>query len=57
MSIEDKNINKNFNYKNRACTVSERVVNYENHPFFIEKAEKAKKLIAKVGLPPDFVQK
>ena len=39
----------------RSKTVKrEKVVNYDDDPFFIEKAKKAEEFIKKHGLPPDF---
>ena len=34
--------------------VTDAVGNYEKHPFFIKKANAAKELLRKVGLPKDF---
>ena len=34
--------------------VTDAVGNYEKHPFFVKKANAAKALLSKVGLPEDF---
>jgi hypothetical protein len=36
-------------------TVSPNVKDYSNEPFFIKKAEDSKKVIAKYGLPKEFL--
>ena len=37
--------------------VSDKVGNYENHPFVIKKAERAKAFIEAHGIPKEFEQK
>ena len=39
------------------AVVSEKVRNYENHPFFVKKAKAAKAFLDRVGLPEGFVTK
>jgi hypothetical protein len=53
------NIRKKDSYlttKQRKAIISDKVGNYENHPFFVEKFEKANAFLDRVGLP-DFVLK
>lgn len=37
--------------------ISDRVGNYEHHPFFVRKAEKAKAFIEAHGMPKEFEKK
>ena len=40
--------------KNPGFDVTDKVGNYEKHPFFIKKANKVKEFLDKVGLPEGF---
>ena len=42
------------NKKANSVIVDKSVGNYEKHPFFIKKANKAKALLKEVGLPEQF---
>ena len=48
--VMKKETKKNTRKKARV-TVTEKVGNYEKHPFFVEKANKAKEFLEKIGLP------
>jgi len=43
--------------KNPAFDVTNKVGNYEKHPFFIKKANRVKEFLDKVGLPESFKAK
>lgn len=58
MSLKSKHITKKGSTNNKnTAVVSESVGNYEKHPFFIKKANAAKALLMKVGLPNTFSKK
>jgi len=42
---------KNKKSKKASAVVDSKVGNYEKHPFFVKKANEAKAIIKKVGLP------
>jgi hypothetical protein len=42
---------KNRRLKKTSAIVDSKVGNYEKHPFFIKKANEAKAILKKVGLP------
>jgi hypothetical protein len=37
--------------------ISDKVGNYENHPFFVKKAEEAKAFLDKAGIPKELLKK
>lgn len=37
----------------KKAIISDKVGNYENHPFFVEKTKAAKEFLDKVGLPEE----
>ena len=58
MSLKDKNISKKeTSTKKINAVVTDSVGNNEKHPFFIKKAEAAKALLLKVGLPNQLTKK
>ena len=48
---------KNNKQSKPVTTVSPTVGDYEKHPFFVKKAEEAKALLQKVGLPEQLTAK
>lgn len=42
----------NKNPFGKKAIISDDVRNYDNHPFFLKKAEQARKAIEQAGLPP-----
>ncbi len=51
-------VSKRSSAKNKArITVDENIRSYEHDPYFVKKAEKAKALLDRVGLPEGFVRK
>lgn len=55
MNIRKKD--SNLTTKQRKAIISDKVGNYENHPFFVKKFEKANAFLDKIGLPDFLVQK
>jgi hypothetical protein len=49
--------NKKKAISKTGAIISDRVGNYENHPFFVKKAERAKAFIEKNGLPKELAKK
>jgi hypothetical protein len=49
--------NKKVANKKTFAIVDPSVGNYEKHPFFIKKANEAKALIKKAGMPKEFYEK
>lgn len=43
--------------KQRKAIFSDKVGNFENHPFFVKKKEEAKAFLAKAGLPDILIKK
>ena len=57
MNLKAKNTNTSSKALKKGAVVSDSVGNYEKHPFFIKKADAAKALLLKVGLPKQFAKK
>ena len=57
MPDQKKNGHNTSTNKRNLLKVSSEVGNYEKHPFFVKKLNKAKELIEKVGLPKVLVKK
>jgi hypothetical protein len=47
---------KKRNAQEPAFIISDKVGNYEKHPYFVKKANDAKELIKKYGLPNEVVK-
>ncbi|MBD0296767.1 MAG: hypothetical protein ICV84_16485 [Flavisolibacter sp.] len=55
MSVTKKN--KKATTLKGFAEVDNKVGNYEKHPFFVKKANEAKKFLKRAGLPKDFKAK
>jgi hypothetical protein len=51
-----KNKNTSDKKVSTGVVVSDKVGSYENHPFFVAKANEAKAFLQKAGLPPQLQQ-
>ena len=56
MKIIYRYIKKVFS-KNREVMISRKVKNYENDPFFVQKADEAKAVLDKYGFPKELLIK
>lgn len=57
MNVKEKKTTTTKSSTKKTATVSEKVGNYEKHPFFIRKTAAAKDFLLKAGLPNQLTKK
>lgn len=57
MALKTKSETKKANSAKQTKKVTDEVGSYEKHPFFVKKANAAKSLLQKVGLPKGLTKK
>ena len=50
-------IKKDWRKKVPITTINDDLKKYKNDPFFLKKLDEANKLIARIGLPPEFYER